>query len=41
MNYRHLPLDALKYEAGTPKKHEQENGLTREFCDNCGAFICK
>jgi hypothetical protein len=36
-----VPLDAFKYESGTPKKYKQGNGVTREFCDNCGAFICE
>jgi hypothetical protein len=36
-----IPLDAFKYESGTPKKYKQGNGVTREFCDNCGAFICE
>ncbi|KAK3370607.1 Mss4-like protein [Podospora didyma] len=29
------------YDSGTAKKHTQENGVTREFCDTCGAFICE
>ncbi|KAL2131172.1 hypothetical protein VTI74DRAFT_5459 [Chaetomium olivicolor] len=36
-----VPLESFKYETGTPKKYKQENGVTREFCDNCGAFICE
>ena len=36
-----VPLDAFKYEAGSPRKYKQENGVTREFCENCGAFICE
>lgn len=38
-----VPLKAFRYECGSrPRKHKQEeNGVTREFCDNCGAFICE
>ncbi|KAK4185159.1 Mss4-like protein [Podospora australis] len=36
-----VALDAFKYDAGEPKKHKQENGVTREFCDNCGSYICE
>ncbi|KAK3499498.1 Mss4-like protein [Neurospora hispaniola] len=36
-----VPLQGFKYEAGTPKKFKQHNGVTREFCDNCGAYICE
>ncbi|GAB1314613.1 hypothetical protein MFIFM68171_04823 [Madurella fahalii] len=36
-----VPLQAFRYESGSPKKYKQENGVTREFCDNCGAFICE
>lgn len=36
-----VPLSAFKYESGTPRKHKQENGVTREFCDECGAYICE
>nr|pir hypothetical protein 13E11.200 [imported] - Neurospora crassa [Neurospora crassa] len=36
-----VPLQGFKYEAGTPKKFKQHNGVTREFCDNCGAYMCE
>ncbi|KAK5656756.1 hypothetical protein OQA88_4304 [Cercophora sp. LCS_1] len=36
-----VPIQAFKYEQGAPKTHKQENGVVREFCDNCGAFICE
>ncbi|KAJ4288276.1 hypothetical protein N0V88_007466 [Collariella sp. IMI 366227] len=41
MQGRCVPNECFKYESGTPKKHKQENGVTREFCDTCGAFICE
>lgn len=36
-----VPLDGFKYVEGKPKRFMQENGVTREFCDNCGVFICE
>lgn len=36
-----VPLKGFKYETGTPKKFKQHNGVTREFCDDCGAYICE
>jgi hypothetical protein len=36
-----VPLQAFKYEQGTPKRHRQENGVTREFCGECGAYVCE
>jgi hypothetical protein len=37
-----VPVQAFRYESGSqPKKYKQENGVTREFCDNCGAYICE
>jgi len=36
-----VPLQSLKYEEGTPKLFKEENGVTREFCDSCGAYICE
>lgn len=36
-----VPLESFRYDSGSPKKHKQENGVTREFCDGCGAFICE
>ncbi|AEO56577.1 hypothetical protein MYCTH_2301671 [Thermothelomyces thermophilus ATCC 42464] len=36
-----VPLAAFRYEAGEPRRYKQENGVTREFCDQCGAFICE
>ncbi|KAK0618961.1 hypothetical protein B0T14DRAFT_545448 [Immersiella caudata] len=32
-------LSATK--TAVPRKHKQDNGVTREFCDTCGAFICE
>ncbi|KAL2263692.1 hypothetical protein VTK26DRAFT_5635 [Humicola hyalothermophila] len=39
-----VPLRAFRYEraSGQPRRHRQEeNGVTREFCGECGAFICE
>ncbi|KAK4164382.1 Mss4-like protein [Cladorrhinum sp. PSN259] len=39
-----LPISAFSYDTGSssePKKHKQSNGVTREFCGDCGAFICE
>ncbi|KAK3359647.1 hypothetical protein B0T25DRAFT_533497 [Lasiosphaeria hispida] len=36
-----VPIQSFKYAWGSPKRHKQENGVVREFCDNCGAFICE
>ncbi|KAK0739444.1 Mss4-like protein [Apiosordaria backusii] len=42
-----VPLDSFSYKVtngDTPetlKKYKQKNGVTREFCDNCGVFICE
>lgn len=36
-----MPLDSFKYESGKPKLYKQDNGVIREFCDNCGAYICE
>jgi hypothetical protein len=36
-----LGVDNFKYKEGTPKIFKQENGVTREFCDQCGAYICE
>ncbi|TPX08095.1 uncharacterized protein E0L32_010162 [Thyridium curvatum] len=36
-----VPLDGFKYEQGKPKLYKQDNGVIREFCDNCGVFICE
>lgn len=30
-----VPVDAFKYESGKPKLFKQDNGVVREFCDNC------
>jgi hypothetical protein len=30
-----VPVDAFKYESGKPKLFQQDNGVVREFCDNC------
>ncbi|RBR25403.1 uncharacterized protein FIESC28_01840 [Fusarium coffeatum] len=36
-----VALDGFSYDEGKPKTFKQENGVVREFCDNCGAFICE
>jgi hypothetical protein len=36
-----VPVDSFKYESGKPKLYKQDNGVIREFCDNCGAYICE
>jgi hypothetical protein len=36
------PLEKFKYMAGSkPKVFIQDNGVHREFCENCGAFLCE
>ncbi|KAK2470052.1 hypothetical protein H9L39_18200 [Fusarium oxysporum f. sp. albedinis] len=34
-----IALGGFNYDQGKPKTFKQENGVVREFCDNCGAFI--
>ncbi|KAL4910535.1 hypothetical protein BDW74DRAFT_141375 [Aspergillus multicolor] len=36
-----IPKDSLHITAGKAKEFVQENGVHREFCDNCGSFICE
>ncbi|PNP43665.1 hypothetical protein TGAMA5MH_04637 [Trichoderma gamsii] len=36
-----IPIDGFKYEKGNPKLFKQENGVVREFCDECGSFLCE
>lgn len=37
-----VPLESFKYTTGKPKLYrQQDNGVIREFCDNCGVFICE
>ncbi|GKU11273.1 unnamed protein product, partial [Fusarium langsethiae] len=36
-----VALEGFSYDEGKPKSFKQENGVIREFCDNCGAFICE
>ncbi|KAK0666392.1 Mss4-like protein [Cercophora samala] len=38
-----VALDSFSYNDGTEtlKKYTQENGVTREFCGECGVFICE
>ncbi|EAQ86290.1 hypothetical protein CHGG_07543 [Chaetomium globosum CBS 148.51] len=38
-----VPVNAFQYEEGSepPKRYKQENGVTREFCGACGAFVCE
>lgn len=36
------PIEMFKYMAGCkPKVFVQDNGVHREFCDNCGSFLCE
>ncbi|KJZ76910.1 hypothetical protein HIM_03787 [Hirsutella minnesotensis 3608] len=35
------PLSAFQYIKGAPRTYKQENGVVREFCEKCGAFICE
>ena len=34
-----VPLRMYELTHGSPKIFIQENGVRREFCDNCGGFI--
>jgi hypothetical protein len=34
-------IDTFKATKGTPKIFVQENGVHREFCENCGVFLCE
>ncbi|SPO06998.1 related to DUF636 domain protein [Cephalotrichum gorgonifer] len=34
-------VDRFRYSRGEPKSFKQDNGVTREFCENCGAYICE
>jgi hypothetical protein len=40
-----IPKDALKITSGATKEFAGDNGsgsiVHREFCDNCGSFICE
>ncbi|KAK1757132.1 Mss4-like protein [Echria macrotheca] len=36
-----IPIAGFQYEKGQPKTYTQDNGVTREFCDVCGVFICE
>ncbi|KAL4877414.1 Mss4-like protein [Aspergillus karnatakaensis] len=36
-----IPLDSLSLTSGKTKEHVADNGVHREFCDNCGSFICE
>lgn len=39
-----VPVQSFHYEedSGQPRKFKQrDTGVTREFCDNCGAYICE
>ncbi|EIT75047.1 Mss4-like protein [Aspergillus flavus] len=40
-----IPKDALRLIKGAPKEHVADNGsgslIHREFCSNCGSFICE
>ncbi|KAH6850587.1 Mss4-like protein [Chaetomium sp. MPI-CAGE-AT-0009] len=38
-----VPCEAFRYEPGSSnlKRYRQENGVTREFCGECGVFVCE
>jgi len=39
-----VPVRSFRYlddNSGSLKTYKQENGVVREFCGNCGAFICE
>ncbi|KAL1848540.1 hypothetical protein VTK73DRAFT_10099 [Phialemonium thermophilum] len=36
-----VPLAGFRYVKGDPKRFKQDNGVTREFCDHCGTYICE
>ncbi|KAK4095459.1 hypothetical protein Purlil1_255 [Purpureocillium lilacinum] len=36
-----VPLSCFQYVQGTAHKFTQDNGVTREFCNTCGVFICE
>lgn len=36
-----VSVDGFQYTDGKPRVFKQENGVTREFCENCGAYICE
>ncbi|KAJ3546188.1 hypothetical protein NM208_g2118 [Fusarium decemcellulare] len=36
-----VAVDGFSYDQGKPRVFKQDNGVTREFCENCGAFICE
>ncbi|KAF5517882.1 hypothetical protein CGCA056_v011233 [Colletotrichum aenigma] len=36
-----VSLEGFSYTRGQPKKFKQDNGVVREFCDTCGAFVCE
>lgn len=36
-----VPVQSFRYERGEPKLFRQDNGVTREFCPNCGTYICE
>ncbi|KAI9901026.1 hypothetical protein N3K66_002843 [Trichothecium roseum] len=36
-----LPLSSFRYQKGEPKCFKQDNGVVREFCHRCGAYVCE
>jgi hypothetical protein len=36
-----VPLSGFKYTKGQPKVYQQANGVNREFCQECGVFLCE
>ncbi|KAH7265947.1 Mss4-like protein [Fusarium solani] len=36
-----VPVEGFEYSHGKPRVFKQNNGVTREFCETCGVFICE
>ena len=36
-----VPKDTFSITKGKSKTFVQDNGVHREFCDNCGVFVCE
>ncbi|KAG9253962.1 Mss4-like protein [Emericellopsis atlantica] len=36
-----IPLQAFSYSCGEIKTFKQDNGVTREFCAECGTHLCE
>lgn len=35
------PIEMFEITEGKSRVYIQDNGVRREFCENCGAFICE